>query len=95
MMQRQQKVFGMDENLKVLRVALYVAGNWSRGVTDTNNINEEIRDFMEREDVPESRFGEIRTMTDALFLFGENVRAAERKKRHIIPVFGETDLPKG
>lgn len=76
--------------LGMIRVALYVAGSWSRRIVETNEeIDQHVKETMEREEIPLAKFADVRVLTEAFFAFGECVRAAERNKHPIVPALGE------
>jgi hypothetical protein len=68
----------MDDNLKVLRVALYVAGGLVNGKTTSAGRGEDIRHTMERDGLSPARVQDVETMVDAFIGFANSV--AERKK---------------
>lgn len=79
-----------DHYLGMIRVALYVAGSCTRRIVETTEeIDQHVKETMERENIPPARFAAVRVLTEAFFGFGECVRAAERNKHPIIPAIGE------
>lgn len=81
----------MDKStLTAVRIALYVGGLLERGIIENPEADDEIKRLMEEQDIATEHFHDIQELTYAFLGFGDNVRAAERKKRPITKFVGET-----
>lgn len=81
----------MDKTtLKAVQIAVYVGALLARDVVTKDEAEDEIRDKMQKEGIADEDFADIQTLAYEFKVFGDHVRAAERKKLPVIKVYGET-----
>jgi hypothetical protein len=80
----------MDKStFAAVRIAVYVGGHLERGIIEGPEADDEIKRLMEEQDIAAEHFHDIQLLTYDFLGFGDNVRAAERKKRPITKFVGE------